>query len=225
MSYLYRSGTGRNNIAFTTTANSSTRYLRRLGSGRTNINWYTIPQGSTYNILQRNGTGRNNILWSNLNIPKPAGSLETSSNLPSGDSAGDVTVYAYLGKESTYWYRIQYMLPLSWNSSDPRKRSGYIMAAYRERSTIMPVYFYGSNTSSTNMQYVQKISIDMSGIGVQYTIHVKYDGNTGSRRIDYEWIETKILTGQTDIASLYQTLADYIDNQSVKATIVFSSNW
>ena len=68
MSYLYRSGNGRNNIAYTNTANSSTKYLRRLGSGRTNINWYTIPQGSTYNILQRNGTGRNNILWSNLKI-------------------------------------------------------------------------------------------------------------------------------------------------------------
>ena len=68
MSYLYRSGTGRNNIAFTSTANSSTKYLRRLGSGRTNINWYTIPNGSTYNILQRNGTGRNNILWANLKI-------------------------------------------------------------------------------------------------------------------------------------------------------------
>ena len=72
MSYLYRSGTGRNNIAFTNTANSSTKYLRRLGSGRTNINWYTIPAGSTYNILQRNGTGRNNILWSNLKIQSTA---------------------------------------------------------------------------------------------------------------------------------------------------------
>ena len=224
MSYLYRTGNSRNNITFTTTANSSTKYLRRLGSGRTNINWYTIPQGSTYNILQRNGTGRNNILWSNLNIPKPAGSLETSSNLPSGDYADYVTVYAFLGKPSTFWYRIQYKAPTEWNSRDPRKISAYVMAAHRDSTNLMPVYFYGSNASSTNMQYVQKISIDMSGIGVQYTIHVKFKGYSG-RRIDYEWIETKILTGQTDIASLYQTLADYIDNQSVKATIVFSSNW
>ena len=81
MSYLYRTGNSRNNIAFTNTANSSTRYLRRLGSGRTNINWYTIPQGSTYNILQRNGTGRNNILWSNLNIPKPVGEPASTSNV------------------------------------------------------------------------------------------------------------------------------------------------
>ena len=81
MSYLYRTGNSRNNIAFTSTANSSTRYLRRLGSGRTNINWYTIPQGSTYNILQRNGTGRNNILWANLNIPKPVGEPSSSTDI------------------------------------------------------------------------------------------------------------------------------------------------
>ena len=68
MSYLYRIGNGRNNIAYTTTANSSTKYLRRLGSGRTNITWTTIPQGSTYNILNRTGTGRNNIAWVNLKI-------------------------------------------------------------------------------------------------------------------------------------------------------------
>ena len=68
MSYLYRTGNSRNNIAFTNTANSSTKYLRRTSTGRNNIVWTTIPQGSTYNILQRNGTGRNNILWSNLKI-------------------------------------------------------------------------------------------------------------------------------------------------------------
>ena len=81
MSYLYRTGNGRNNIAFTTTANSSTKYLRRTSTGRNNIAWTTIPQGSTYNILQRNGTGRNNILWSNLNIPKPVGEPASTSNV------------------------------------------------------------------------------------------------------------------------------------------------
>ena len=68
MSYLYRTGNSRNNIAFTNTANSSTRYLRRTNTGRNSIVWTTIPSGSTYNILQRNGTGRNNILWANLKI-------------------------------------------------------------------------------------------------------------------------------------------------------------
>lgn len=68
MSYLIRTGTGRNNISWNTTANSSTKYLRRTSTGRNNITWTTIPSGSTYNILQRNSTGRNNVLWSNLKI-------------------------------------------------------------------------------------------------------------------------------------------------------------
>ena len=99
MSYLYRTGNSRNNIAFTNTANSSTKYLRRLGSGRTNINWYTIPQGSTYNILQRNGTGRNNILWSNLNIPIPY-PQEIQPNY-----TGDIEFSCYRGDSviNPYW--------------------------------------------------------------------------------------------------------------------------
>ena len=83
MSYLYRTGNGRNNIAYTTTANSSTKYLRRLGSGRTNITWTTIPAGSTYNILNRNGTGRNNILWANLKIANP-GDPQYSTDISGG---------------------------------------------------------------------------------------------------------------------------------------------
>ena len=68
MSYLIRTGNGRTNISWSTTANSSTKYLRRTATGRNNIVWTTIPQGSTYNILQRNGTSRNNILYANLKI-------------------------------------------------------------------------------------------------------------------------------------------------------------
>ena len=79
MSYLYRTGNGRNNIAFTTTVNSSTKYLRRTSTGRNNIVWTTIPQGSTYNILNRNGTGRNNIAWGNLYIPIPGVALSTKN--------------------------------------------------------------------------------------------------------------------------------------------------
>ena len=84
MSYLYRTGNGRNNIAFTTTANSSTRYLRRTSTGRNNIVWTTIPQGSTYNILNRTGTGRNNIAWGNLKISSP-GEPQYSSDISAAD--------------------------------------------------------------------------------------------------------------------------------------------
>ena len=80
MSYLYRTGNSRNNIAFTNTANSSTKYLRRTSTSRNSIVWTTIPQGSTYNILQRNGTGRNNIAWTNLKIAGPNDPI-TQSNI------------------------------------------------------------------------------------------------------------------------------------------------
>ena len=84
MSYLYRTGNGRNNIAWTTTSNSSTKYLRRTATGRNNIVWTTIPSGSTYNILQRNSTGRNNILWANLKIGDP-GDPQYSTDITAGD--------------------------------------------------------------------------------------------------------------------------------------------
>lgn len=58
MSYLIRTGNSRNNVAWSTTENSTTKYLRRTASGRNNVVWTTIPNGSTYNILQRNGTGK-----------------------------------------------------------------------------------------------------------------------------------------------------------------------
>ena len=80
MSYLYRTGNGRNNIAYTTTISTATKYLRRTSTGRNNITWTTIPAGPTYNILQRNGTGRNNILWANLTMPVPSGSKTFTSS-------------------------------------------------------------------------------------------------------------------------------------------------
>ena len=118
MSYLYRSGNGRNNIAYTNTANSSTKYLRRTGTGRTNITWTTIPTGSTYNILQRNGTGRNSIAWGNLQIISKIYNLtqicnimgngilyighrytNTSSIYNCNISDPDETIYRYIGSE------------------------------------------------------------------------------------------------------------------------------
>ena len=113
MSYLYRTGNSRNNIAYTNTANSSTKYLRRTSTGRNNIAWTTIPQGSTYNILQRNGTGRNNILWSNLKIASP-GDPVTTSDIPGNDYSGLGTLPAgAVGNGST----IVLNIPLSMSSS------------------------------------------------------------------------------------------------------------
>ena len=101
MSYLYRTGNGRNNIAFTNTANSSTKYLRRTSTSRNSIIWTTIPNGSTYNILQRNGTGRNNILWSNLKIGPDTSATALQNNMhikaKGADDGHGNTVYLTLG--------------------------------------------------------------------------------------------------------------------------------
>ena len=110
MSYLYRTGNGRNNIAFTNTANSSTRYLRRTSTGRNNIAWTTIPQGSTYNILQRNGTGRNNILWSNLKIGPDLSANAIKNNMhvtyeyamaPTGNEHYNMALGSWSGERAT----------------------------------------------------------------------------------------------------------------------------
>ena len=103
MSYLIRTGNSRNNIYWSTTANSSTKYLRRLSSGRNNVAWYTIPVGSKYNILQRNGTSRNDILWAELEIYKQEMLLlyELCNNFSLND------IYAaYCGKSGSYAFRI-----------------------------------------------------------------------------------------------------------------------
>ena len=82
MSYLIRTGTGRNNISYGGGKSTKAKYLRRTGTGRTNISWIDINSNSTYNVrtniswidinsnstynvLERTSTGRNNIRWYN----------------------------------------------------------------------------------------------------------------------------------------------------------------
>ena len=66
MSYLQRTGNGRNNISWTNTSNNTIKYLHRTGTSRNSIKWSTISTSA--NILQRTGTSRNNIKWSTLTV-------------------------------------------------------------------------------------------------------------------------------------------------------------
>ena len=52
MSYLIRTGTGRNNISYGGGKSTKSKYLRRTGTGRTNISWIDINSNGTY-ILDR----------------------------------------------------------------------------------------------------------------------------------------------------------------------------
>ena len=139
MSYLYRTGNGRNNIAFTTTANSSTKYLRRTNSGRNNIVWTTIPSGSTYNILNRTGTGRNNIIWKNLQIAGP-NDLIKQSNISGNFTIGTAIAGLF---SMRYNYRLDriYLLTGGWS------------AGSTAGTTISNMYYILGNVTVRPAQY------------------------------------------------------------------------
>ena len=232
MSYLYRTGNGRNNIAFTSTANSSTRYLRRLGSGRTNINWYTIPQGSTYNILQRNGTGRNNILWSNLNIPKPAGSPVYSSDIPvaltvqKGSSNLKNTAY-FRFYEAVTRKGCAAFSGTKPDSYDIRSLSNMVASSYYYNG--MPkcddvaylAYRPGNDTTFKNniQTYVKKITVYSSSNTSQYiTYHVS----------SYSFATTSMEFGISEVKSSIGTSYDQMNswfNDVGTINVVLSSSW
>ena len=65
MSLLYRTGTGRNNIAWGGSNTTAGNYLRRTGTGRNSISFIQISTSGTWNILNRTASGRNNISWIN----------------------------------------------------------------------------------------------------------------------------------------------------------------
>ena len=67
MSYLYRNGNGRNNIVWGGSTSTSLNYLRRTSNTSLNsIQWYTISNSGTYNILERYNNTRNGIRWNNI---------------------------------------------------------------------------------------------------------------------------------------------------------------
>ena len=68
MSYLIRTGNGRNNISYGGGTNTKAKYLQRTGTGRNNISWIDINSNVTKKVLERTSTGRNNIRWYNTTL-------------------------------------------------------------------------------------------------------------------------------------------------------------
>ena len=66
MSLLYRTGAGRNSIAWGGGTTTSAYYLRRTGTSRNDISFINISSNGTYNILERYSTSRNDIRWNNI---------------------------------------------------------------------------------------------------------------------------------------------------------------
>ena len=78
---------------WTTTINSSTRYL--VGSSGGKCNYQTISAGGTKRILQSNG-GNGNIFYGNLTVPVPSGSKTFTSSQTWTVPAGVTKVTVFL---------------------------------------------------------------------------------------------------------------------------------
>ena len=52
MSYLIRTASGRNNIAYVSTLSSSSKVLTRTGTGRNNIAWQAAPSNAQHKIFR-----------------------------------------------------------------------------------------------------------------------------------------------------------------------------
>ena len=92
MSLLYRTGAGRNNIAWGGGTSSAATYLRRISTGRNDISYISISTSGTYNILNRTSTGRNNIAWQNTTF-----SFKTQEEINAD------TFFGYLNNAANYF--------------------------------------------------------------------------------------------------------------------------
>lgn len=101
MSYLIRTSTGRNNIAWGGGTTTKAKYLQRTSTGRNNISWIDISTNGTRNILERTSTsGRNNIRWSNVNFSFQTPFEKFASSITWGN------IYGINGCASLGWWSI-----------------------------------------------------------------------------------------------------------------------
>ena len=188
MSYLIRTGNNRNNISWSTTENSTTRYLRRTSSGRNNVVWTTIPNGSTYNILQRNGTGKNNVLWANLSIIAAATQAYLTKLFQAGFEwhwGGNENLSCYVDTNSKHitwgssdwgWttsYRAAYLGPYGLSSSDRTELQNNPM-------TVSRIICRYNSLDSTNIRIrVTQTSVG-SGSDTSFPTVLQYEYTRGS---------------------------------------------
>ena len=121
MSYLIRTGTGRNNISYGGGKSTKAKYLRRTGTGRTNISWIDINSNGTYNVLERTNTGRNNIRWYNTTF-----SFVPTSINDFGIKTGMTADYYWTGSSNSfnYWAAINSISGMSFSIPRPNSQDG-----------------------------------------------------------------------------------------------------
>ena len=100
MSWLRRTGTGRNNIAWGGGSTTSGNYLKRTGNGRNNVAYTQISSNGTHKLLERTDTGRNNIRWNNLTFsfgPSSMADIFTNARFPNQGKFTQIWVKCYRG--------------------------------------------------------------------------------------------------------------------------------
>lgn len=111
MSWLMRTGTGRNNISFGGNGSTKGKYFKRTANGRNNVQWIDISSNGTHKLLERNGTGRNNIRWNNLtfsfyapiNSYLVADNDRLGNNIPNDERVYDYNILLRYMPEIEYW--------------------------------------------------------------------------------------------------------------------------
>ena len=100
MSWLRRTGTERNNIAWGGGSTTSGNYLKRTGNGRNNVAYTQISSNGTHKLLERTSTGRNNIRWNNLTFsfgPSSMADIFTNARFPNQGKFTQIWVKCYHG--------------------------------------------------------------------------------------------------------------------------------
>ena len=139
--FLYRTGTGRNNIVWDGNTSTVGNYLRRTGTGRNNIQFYIIPQSNdTYNILNRTGTGRNNITWQNTTFTFAFGLQLYPLTSHSNSTSSDFNV-EYRRPSSTRYYGKYTINPNGYSLSGTAASASMTTSQYE-------IYVYSDQSSS-----------------------------------------------------------------------------
>ena len=167
MSLLYRTGNGRNNIAWGGSTSTAATYLRRISTGRNDISYISISSNGTYNILNRTSTGRNNISWINttfnfggdltecpLHTINMGGAeyqiLWGVSNTTNKFSVGSINRNGYTGIYRADWYRDY---DASTNSITIYYQNDKGQTAYNEILKYTKVTIAGTQNSGSSFSY------------------------------------------------------------------------
>ena len=95
MSWLMRTGTGRNNVSYGGGSTTKGQYLKRTANGRNNISYISISSNGTHKLLERYNTTRNGVRWNNLSFSfftqyESTYKSSTTITIPSGCTKIDI---------------------------------------------------------------------------------------------------------------------------------------